>query len=490
MEGSLETLWALLGIVLLLLLNGFFVAAEFSIVLTEATRLRSQELRRRRGAWSARRVLSSVDRSLTVTQIGASGTTIIYSVMAVTLFLDQFRSIAMRWSAEWSGLLTAVVAVLVVTMVHSIVAGLIAKSLALRNPEGTLLLVAPTLLFCVRVFRPFVCGVAGLANIALRGVDSTLPTEIASSHSATDLSLLVSKGTETGVFDKDEEEMFRGVFGFSQTVAREVMTPRTDLVTIAIDASLDEVVQTVLQSGLSRFPVRGDAIDDIKGVLLVKDLLPIFAQYQQSAGDFNVSEVMRSAYFIPDTKAIDDLLNEFKRRKLHMAVVLDEHGGVDGLVTLEDLLEEIVGDIFDESDTPERVIEVEENGDVMVDGGILVSELNDRFDYGIPEGDYDTIAGFVSTSLGRIPKDQDRVVINSAGLVLIAYPGMSGIGQVGENGAQGESENDLPDEEADEKEVSVIVEKVDNQRVESVRIKTRVINQETESDESLAASEG
>ncbi|MCB0359647.1 MAG: HlyC/CorC family transporter, partial [Bdellovibrionales bacterium] len=267
----------------------------------------------------------------------------------------------------------------------------------------------------------------------------------------------------------------QGVFQFSDRVAREVMTPRTDLVTVPHDSSLEEALEIVDESGFSRFPVVGEGIDDVLGILLAKDLLGVLIRRERSANEpdeFDIRRVMREPYFIPGTKPTDELLIELKLRKQHMAIVLDEHGGVDGVVTLEDLLEEIVGDIYDESDDEEEeqpsIREVE--GDLLVEGGVLVSDLNAEFGLNIPQGDYDTIAGYVFSCLGRVPDVGDTVAL-----------GEEGSGGAAANGAGSRPDGGEPSEV---NAPSIIVETVQGHRVELLRITS--VRTEPPSDESPA----
>ena len=231
------------------------------------------------------------------------------------------------------------------------------------------------------------------------------------------LSGILASGEEEQAIAEDEAEMVMGVMGLSQTVAREIMTPRRGLVCIPADSSLTDVINIIRESGFSRFPVQGETVDDIIGILLARDVLsfefPELIRLGTDLADkqFSVKKLLREAYFVDGNKPINELLQEFKRRKLHLAVVLDEHGGIDGVVTLEDLIEEIVGDIFDESDIPEHTVEVLPNGDIVVDGGQLVADLNSEFELKIPLGQYDTVAGYIFTRLGRMPKPGDEIHI-------------------------------------------------------------------------------
>ncbi|MDR2338195.1 MAG: hemolysin family protein [Deltaproteobacteria bacterium] len=227
---------------------------------------------------------------------------------------------------------------------------------------------------------------------------------------------LVSAKEHSGDFDKEDERMLKGVIGLSNTVAREIMTPRTDLVTVQFKDELATVCAIVTENNFSRYPVIDQNVDNVVGILLAKDLLPYLSvqNVTRSPEEFSVAKVMRKPYFITQNKPVDDLLSEFKTQKLHIAIILDEHGGVDGIVTLEDLIEEIVGDIFDESDELEEKI-VEKDGKVIVGGGVLVCDLNTEYKFGIPEDkNYDTIAGFLYNALGRVPADGDFVDIKNS----------------------------------------------------------------------------
>jgi putative hemolysin len=204
--------------------------------------------------------------------------------------------------------------------------------------------------------------------------------------------------------------MIHGVFGFSDTVAREVMTPRTDVIAVEVGAGLDEVIDLITSEGHSRLPVFEESVDTIVGVLLAKDLLPAARAVNRGELDFDLRALMREPYFVPDTKPVDDLLAEFREHGVHFAIVVDEFGGTYGVVTMEDLLEEIVGEINDEYDVeePTEFLETPE-GDVLIDGAASISEVNERFEMALPEEDFDTIGGYIFGSLGRVPAVGDRV---------------------------------------------------------------------------------
>ena len=209
--------------------------------------------------------------------------------------------------------------------------------------------------------------------------------------------------------------MLRGVFEFSGTVAREVMTPRTEMVAVPVDVSLDEAVRVATESGHSRIPVYEGTIDSIVGILLVKDLLPVLADVARcEGGAFDVRTLMREPEFVPDTKPVNLLLAELRRDGVHLAVVLDEFGGTYGVVTMEDLLEEIVGEIRDEYDEeePEEEFAHAPNGDVLIDGAAAIGEVNERFGLALPEEDFDTLGGNIFGALERVPAAGDEVRVD------------------------------------------------------------------------------
>ena len=226
--------------------------------------------------------------------------------------------------------------------------------------------------------------------------------------SSEDLAEIVEASSEAGEIEDDERDMIENVVAFGDTIIREVMTPRKDVGAISIDLEIKEVLKVFAETGYSRLLVYGEDLDDVRGMLLIKDLIPYLEISDKS---FSVEKYMRPITILPNTRKLDSVLQELQRDKSHLAVVLDEHGGVDGVVTVEDLIEEIFGEIFDEHDRPEYDQEIKKlrNGDFLVDARILIDDLNEVLPHAIPEGEYDTIAGFVINTMGRIP-DSGEVV--------------------------------------------------------------------------------
>lgn len=226
--------------------------------------------------------------------------------------------------------------------------------------------------------------------------------------SAEELSELAERSSEAGHIEEDELEMLQGVFGFSDTLVREVMTPRKDVIAVQETASLPEIVEAFQENGLSRLLVIGEDLDEVRGIIIAKDLIPYLLA---GSSGFNVEKLIRPAHYVSSTRKIDDLLKELRENAVHLAVVQDEHGGVGGVVTLEDLIEEIVGEIFDEYDSPDEEQEVvsEANGDWLIEAGMLIDDFNEAYSADLPNGAYDTIAGFVMHQLGRIPEQGETL---------------------------------------------------------------------------------
>jgi putative hemolysin len=241
--------------------------------------------------------------------------------------------------------------------------------------------------------------------------------------------MLVEQSQEGGALQSSDADLIDAVFEFSEKSAREVMTPRTEISAFDIDASLEEVLRVVEESQFSRYPVYQESIDNITGLILTKDLLRLLLPGDSlaaaRAAEFSLKKLIRPVHVIPGSREVEDVLADFKRRKEHMAIVLDEYGGTAGIITMEDLLEEIVGDILDEYDTPDDVDEpvLTRAGETLVSGSSNIGELNERFGLDIPDEDATTIGGFVFGILGRLPQVGDRVIAGGAIFTVKAMDG-------------------------------------------------------------------
>jgi CBS domain containing-hemolysin-like protein len=400
----------------LLLSTAFFSAAEISLVRARRDRLEELAEQGDAAAQKAEHARRHLDRYLRGSRIGILLSVLGIGAVSVRPLGAWLSAILMSFGipaivSSTAGYLTVFALLLAVVLLFGLA---LPRSLALGDPERISRATAgPLGMFCTLV-APIL---AVLEQVEDRGVRSD---ESGRDRPSPDELDALRRGTRAeGGVERDEEAMIHGVFELPHTVAREVMTPRPDLVAFPEDASLDQVLDVAAESGFSRFPVYRHSIDEVVGVVLVKDLLRWVRDTEDSA--FELAAVLREPIFVPDTKPVDDLLAEFRDQKVHLAVVVDEFGGTDGVVTLEDLVEEIVGDIFDEHDVPEEEIVRLPDGRILLDGGAGLEDVIDAFDLeGIDESEeFDTVAGYAIGRLGRIPVAGEIVSIGDAELEIL-----------------------------------------------------------------------
>ncbi len=283
-----------------------------------------------------------------------------------------------------------------------VIAVQLARSYSYTHPEDTLLLLARPLWISVSIFQPCIFLLRGISRRLLTATGLKSVVDRSQAASAEEISEILEQSTEAGNIEEEEREMIEGVFEIAHTRISEVMTPRADVAAVSVDSSLEDIVDIFQQHGYSRVLVTGEVLDDVRGILLAKDLLDFVGKQVR---DFDIRPLIREIYTVSAESTVDEVLSNFKRDAVQFAVVLDEHGGVDGVISFEDLVEEIVGDVFDEYDTPEDSCEVEKtkSGDLLVDGSAIIDDLNQTYRFNFPNGEYDTIAGFMIHQLGRIP---------------------------------------------------------------------------------------
>ncbi|HEX6761678.1 MAG TPA: hemolysin family protein [Gaiellaceae bacterium] len=396
MTFALELL-ALFG---LIALNAFFVAAEYGLVTSRRTRIMELE---HQGNRRARRVLgitSDPPRFIAAMQLGVT-----ISSLAIGALGEQVLS--RRFDAVMASFLAVIVALLIVTYLHVVIGELVPKGIALGHPERTALWVsAPVRAFFV-VFRPLIWLLERSSEVILRLLSLEPPGAEGEAHSEAELRMLLSSSAEQGEIEPGEQEMLYKVFDFADKEVADVMVPRPEVAAIAISLPPEEALQAVLDSPYTRYPVYGESLDDIVGVLHVRDLFE--AIYDRGLAAVDIAQIVRPVYMVPETKDLAALLTEFRRTNQHLAIVIDEYGSTEGIVTLEDLLEEIVGEIEDEFDLPDETVERVDDDTVRIDGTFTIDDFNERFDVELPEDDYHTIAGFVFGRLGRAAVPGDEV---------------------------------------------------------------------------------
>lgn len=231
-----------------------------------------------------------------------------------------------------------------------------------------------------------------------------------------DLQDIIEESEEDGIINEEEGDMLHSIFEFGETIVREVMVPRTDMVCCSINATLEELLKAIISSGHSRIPIYDKSTDHIVGIVYAKDLLRFWGR---KAEDISIPRVMRSPFFVPETKNIEDLLQDFKTRRVHLAIAIDEYGGTSGLITIEDLLEEIVGDIQDEYDLEEEELVEEEDGNVLVDGRLNIEELEEYFDIEVPREKFDTVGGYLLDLFGYVPRSGEEILDGSLQMTVV-----------------------------------------------------------------------
>ena len=408
----------------LVVLNAFFVGAEFALVRSRRTRLEAMARTGDPLARTALRASNNIASALSASQLGVTLSSLGLGWVAEGTLVDAFAHavadlpIGIQMSVRVT--IATVIALAFVTYLTVVFGELTPKTAALNNPERWARYLVPPLMVFAWITRPFTYVLNRSAVFVLRAFRQRPLAADEAVHSPEELRMLVEQSEEGGAIEEGDAALLDAVFEFSEKNAREVMTPRTEIVALDITSSLDEVIETVSESGNSRYPVYEETIDDIVGLVLAKDLIPVLARRE---GTFSLRPLMRPVYFIPGSREVEDVLADFKRRKEHMAIVLDEYGGTAGIVTMEDLLEEIVGEILDEYDVAEEAPVLTTEGVTLIPGATNIGELNEEFGTTVPDEDYTTIGGYVFGALGRLPQVGDRVGAGGATFIVHALEG-------------------------------------------------------------------
>ena len=413
-----------LAVVLLIAANAFFVAAEFSLVASRRTRIEAMVRRGDRKAKRVQTALQDLYFQLSAVQLGITLASILLGYVAEETTAVLFRGWleAVPWPAAFMSraAIASVVAVSVISFLHVVIGEVAPKNLALTYPEQTSRWVAGPLLLFAWITKPATSLLNWSANrvVHLLGIKSAA-TELERIHSPEEIVTLLKQSQQSGRIDREDVRLIEGVFEFSEKTAREVMTPRTDVVALEADLSLADAAARVAQAGRSRYPVYRDSLDDVVGVVHAKQILGGLRERPAEP----VATIMREPLFVPGTREIEDVLADMKRLKSHLAIVLDEYGGTAGIVTMEDLLEEIVGQIYDEYDRAEPVPATPARGMVVLPGNMEIAQANERYKLGLSDADYQTVGGYVFGRLGRLPQPGDRVVLKDGVLEVMEMHG-------------------------------------------------------------------
>ncbi len=414
----------LLVIVLLTLLEAFFVAAEIALVSVRRSRIDQLVDEQRSGARRVRRLLDEPGRFLAVSQLGLTFIGFFASAFAAVSLSEQLSGLLVgagvaRGTADGLALLIVTVVLALFTIVF---AELVPKTLALANAERVAIALSLPIEFLAQALGPVIAALTGITNAVTRLFGAEVSNE--AQITAEELRLIVERGGEQGVLEAEEEQMINAVIELGTRRVHEVMVPRTSMVALTAESTIETAIDAIVAEGHSRIPVYEDSVDEIIGIVYAKDLLPFVKAGSPEPPP--IRTLLRTPVFVPESMTVDDLLHELQRRKVHIAIVLDEYGGTAGLVTIEDLLEEIVGEIQDEYDEEEPMIERLSEDQARVDGRASVDDLAELFETQVPLEDadeYDTVGGLIYHRIGGVPKPGDEVAVDGLRLTVESTDG-------------------------------------------------------------------
>jgi len=417
MTVAASSMIAVLGLVAI---NGFFVAAEFSLVAARRSKLDEMIAHGDRGARTVQTALQNLDRYIAGTQLGITIASLalgwIGEPALAHLFDQLFRTLGLNPSPTATHVAAVPVAFFLLTFFHIVLGELAPKSIALTSPEKTAKAIARPLMVFSRFMSPFIWMFNGAANALLRiiGVE---PASDQEGHSPDEIRFLVMQAHARGTLDESDRAMLAGVLDFHEKKARDVMRPRTEVVALDVEATEQEVWEILRRERYSRYPVYRESLDDVIGVFLAKDLW-----LHSGDAPFNLADFVREPMYVPDSRPAERVLDDLRKTRAHMAVVLDEYGGTAGIVTMEDLVEEVIGDIADEYDFASRE-SIVTDGVLELAGSLSLIDVRSDYRIQIPEGDWTTLGGYAFAKLGRLPRMGDRIPIPGGEMEVVAMDG-------------------------------------------------------------------
>jgi CBS domain containing-hemolysin-like protein len=407
---STATLIEVFSIVLIVLWNAFFVAAEYSFLRIRATRLQELVDSGSKRARRVQRILDDRTEFISAIQLAVTISSLALGAVGEPAFARLVQDLFGLGGAARQGLaytFSVALAFVILTTIHVVLGEIVPKTVGLARAETVALRVAPEVDLFMKIFHPFVWFLGEFASLVLRLLGLSEYRHLREVHSEDELKMLVASSKEVGVIQAEEQEMLYKVFDFAETEVEEVMVPRPDIVALPVTLTPEEAAEEVLKHPYTRYPVYRDDLDEIVGLLHIRRL---YASLQNGGhGGASIESLVRPAYIVPETKQLGKLLGEMRRTFTHMVVVVDEYGSTAGIVTLEDVIEQIVGEIDDEFDRPDVSILRLGKDRVRVAGSFPIDEFNARFGLDLPEDDYVTVGGFVFGELGRAPVEGDVV---------------------------------------------------------------------------------
>jgi len=393
----------LVGVGVLILLNAFFVSAEYGLVTARRTRMVELHHQGNRRARAVLRITGDPPQFIAAMQLGVTLTSLGIGALGEHALSKAFES----WLAT---VLAAALAYVILTFFHVVIGELVPKGVALGHAEGTALWVSAPVRAFFTVFAPVVWLLQRATELVLALLGLEAPGAEREPLSEAELRMLLSRSSQEGEIEHEEQQMIDKVFVFGDKDAADVMVPRPDVVAVSIGLPPEQALASVLDSPYTRYPVYRETLDDVVGVLHVRDLFS--AMHERGLASVKLEELLRQAYIVPETKDLASLLQELRRTNNHFAIVVDEYGAMAGICTLEDLIEEIVGEIEDEFDVAEVQIEQVDDDTYRLDGMFPIDEFNGRFGTDLPDEDFHTVGGFVFGQLGRAPEIGDDISWN------------------------------------------------------------------------------
>ncbi|OBR90276.1 magnesium and cobalt efflux protein CorC [Clostridium ragsdalei P11] len=398
-------IFELMLLLVLTVINAFFSAIEMAIVALNKSRINYLAEEGNKKAKRILKLLKEPNNFLATIQVGITLAGFLASAFAATTLSQKFSFFLVKLGVPYSDKLSVIIITVLLSYVTLVFGELFPKRIALQKSEAiSMALINPTL-FISKLMLPFVKLLSGSTNVLLKICNiSTENTE--DEVSEEEIRSMIELGQETGVFNQSEKKMIEGIFKFDDKLAKEVMTPRTEVFVIDINDIDSGTIESIIEEKYSRIPVYRDDIDNIVGILYVKDLF--VKLMKTSADNIDIEPLLRTPYFIPENKNIDVLFKELQSTKNHMAILIDEYGGFSGIVTIEDLIEEVMGNIFDEYDDNDQYINKIDQDTYLVSGLVSIDEVNEFLNLELESDNSDTIGGFVVELLGSIPKEGEE----------------------------------------------------------------------------------
>lgn len=402
-------LFEIIIVIIIILMNAFFVAAEFAIVKVRSTQIQALAEKNNNRARVASKILSSLDTYLSACQVGITMTSLALGWLGEPVtakLLTPFFQMLSITNPATVHTLSIIFGFTALTFMHIVFGEQVPKMLAIKHPQTTSLLISIPLNIFYFVFRPIIFLLNKLTNLFIKALGLQEVREGERFSSEEELRLILAEGRKSGAIDSTEHQLIERIFEFNDKITREVMVPRNHMVAIDIDDPREKIIQYVTEEGFSRLPVFKGTIDNIIGVIYTKDLISA-AEHREL---IMVQDIIRPAMFVSATKQIGLLLKELQKNKVHIAIVVDEYGGVEGLITIEDIIEEIVGEIQDEYDVELQDVISDKVGAFLLNPMISVEDFNKKFKADIPEDpEYQTINGFLQKVTGHIPEVYERI---------------------------------------------------------------------------------